>query len=115
MQNYPLNLQIGFIVLTALFAWTFHIARNPRQWRRWFQSLFSRSGELSVNKNKVIDEKLKRWGILIAMFILVADVVCFVAMVTHQSRQDESQLSEDERFRMEEQNKLQKSGTMPGF
>lgn len=85
-SKYPIELQIAVIVLTALFLWTFSIAREPRGWRRLFQSMFSKSENFSVNKNKVIDESLKRYGIFIAMAILVADVVCVVLMVTHPLR-----------------------------
>jgi hypothetical protein len=51
----PLPYQIACLLLTALFVWTFSIAREPRGWRRLFQSLFSRSESFSVNKNKVIE------------------------------------------------------------
>lgn len=87
--KYPLQLQIACIVLTALFLWSFSVAREPRGWRRLFQSMFSKSESFSVNKNKVIDESLKRYGIFVAMIILVADVTCFVMMVTHPLRSKE--------------------------
>ena len=87
--KYPLQLQIACIVLTALFLWSFSVAREPRGWRRLFQSMFSKAESFSVNKNKVIDESLKRYGIFIAMTILVADVTCFVMMVTHPLRSKE--------------------------
>lgn len=85
-SKYPIQFQIAIIVLTALFLWTFSIAREPRGWRRLFQSMFSRSQKISVNKNKVLDESLKRYGIWVAMAIMVADVVCVVMMVTHPLR-----------------------------
>lgn len=85
-SKYPIEFQIAVIVLTALFLWTFSIAREPRGWRRLFQSMFSKSENFSVNKNKVIDETLKRYGIFVAMAILVADVACVVLMVTHPLR-----------------------------
>jgi hypothetical protein len=85
-SKYPIEFQIAIIVLTALFLWTFSIAREPRGWRRLFQSMFSKSDNFSVNKNKVIDESLKRYGIFVAMAILVADVTCVVMMVTHPLR-----------------------------
>lgn len=102
-SKYPLELQIACIVLTALFLWSFSIAREPRGWRRLFQSMFSKSEAFSVNKNKVIDESLKRYGIFVAMTILVADVVCFVMMVTHPLRS--KQISKEQR---EQQQEIQK-------
>jgi flagellar biosynthesis protein FlhB len=108
-ERYPLKYQIACIVLTALFAWCFSIGREPRQWRRLFQSMFSKSEQFSVNKNKVIDESLKKWGILIAMIILVADVACFVTMVTHKDRQHAKDMTADDWYHLNEQNKIQGS------
>ena len=85
-STFPVRFATALIVLTALFLWTFSIAREPRGWRRLFQSMFSKSDNFSVNKNKVIDESLKRYGIFVAMAILVADVTCVVMMVTHPLR-----------------------------
>jgi hypothetical protein len=39
-----------------------------------------------VNKNKVIDENLKKYGIVVAMVLLVATVICFVLGVTDYHR-----------------------------
>jgi flagellar biosynthesis protein FlhB len=102
-SKYPIEYQIACIVLTALFLWSFSIAREPRGWRRLFQSMFSKSESFSVNKNKVIDESLKRYGIFVAMTILVVDVTCFVMMVTHPLRM--KQISKEER---EQQLEMQK-------
>lgn len=52
-----------------------------------FQAHFSKGGDLSVNRNKVIDESLKTYGIIIAMALLVADVSLFVWGLTYSSRQ----------------------------
>ena len=108
-SKYPIEFQIAIIVLTALFLWTFSIAREPRGWRRLFQSMFSKSDNFSVNKNKVIDESLKRYGIFVAMIILVADVICFVMMVTHPLRT--KQISKEDR---ERQNEISRIGTGSG-
>lgn len=86
VQFMPLSYQIACIVLTALFFFAFSVAREPRGWRRLFQSMFATSSGFSVNKNKVIDESLKRYGIVIAMVILVADVGLFVWGVTERNR-----------------------------
>jgi flagellar biosynthesis protein FlhB len=94
--KYPLHFQIAIIVLTALFLWTFSIAREPRGWRRLFQSMFSKSDNFSVNRNKVIDETLKRYGIFVAMAILVTDVTCVVMMVTHPLRNKHQGRGHDE-------------------
>jgi len=60
-----------------------------------------------VNKNKVIDESLKKWGILIAMVILVLDVACFVTGVTDKARAHARQMSADDWYHLNEQNKIQ--------
>jgi hypothetical protein len=111
-ERFPLQYQIACIILTALFVWSFSVSREPRLWRRLFQSTFSKATQFSVNKNKVIDESLKKWGILIAMGILVADVGCFIAGVTYQSRMDAKRMSADDWFHVNEQNRIQ--GTAPG-
>ncbi len=115
MQSIPIQHQIGCVILTALFIWAFSIAREPRGWRRLFQSIFSKSETFSVNKNKVIDETLKRYGIIIAMVILVADVSCFVLGVTHRFREKLRNLSPEQRESMQEINKYQKSSSGLNF
>jgi len=106
MREIPIQYQIACVILTALFIWSFSIAREPRGWRRLFQSMFSKSETFSVNKNKVIDEALKRYGIVIAMVILVADVSCFVLGVTYPFREKLRTLTPDQRESMLEINKV---------
>lgn len=113
-ERYPIEYQIACIVLTALFVWSFSIAREPRQWRRLYQSMFSKAQEFSVNKNKVIDESLKRYGIVIAMVILVVDVSCFVAMVTYSERMRAKQMSSDDWYILNEQNKIKSTAPVQG-
>lgn len=113
-ERFPLHYQIACIVLTALFVWAFSISREPRQWRRLYQSTFSKAEQFSVNKNKVIDESLKKWGILIAMVILVIDVGCFVAMVTYKDRMQAQTMSVEDWFRLNEQNKIQGAAPQAG-
>jgi hypothetical protein len=103
----PLPYQIACLILTALFVWSFSIAREPRGWRRLYQSMFSNPETFSVNKNKFIDEKLKRWGILIAMILLVADVTIFVFGVTAPTRRRQSQMTQDEWHRVQELRRLE--------
>ncbi len=110
MSEIPIHYQIACVILTALFIWSFSIAREPRGWRRLFQSMFSKSEAFSVNKNKVIDEALKRYGIVIAMVILVADVSCFVLGVTDRYREKMRHLTPEQRESMNEINKV-KSNT----
>ena len=114
MREFPIHYQIACVILTALFIWSFSIAREPRGWRRLFQSMFSKSESFSVNKNKVIDEALKRYGIMIAMGILVVDVTCFVLGVTHPFREKLRHLSPEQRESMNEINKSQHS-SKPGI
>jgi uncharacterized membrane protein AbrB (regulator of aidB expression) len=104
MSEIPIHYQIACVILTALFIWSFSIAREPRGWRRLFQSMFSKSEAFSVNKNKVIDEALKRYGIVVAMVILVADVSCFVLGVTARYREKMRHLTPEQRENMNEIN-----------
>ena len=76
--------------------------------------MFSKSESFSVNKNKVIDEALKRYGIVIAMAILVIDVSCFVLGVTYPFRQKLRSLSPAQRENMQEINKYQQN-SKPGI
>ncbi len=108
-STFPLPYQIACIVLTALFVLSFSISREPRQWRRLYQSLFQRDEPISVNKNKVIDEKLKTYGIAIAMVFLVADVAFFVAGITYRDRIERNQKTTEEWYRIQELNKVQGS------
>ncbi|HEY1052386.1 MAG TPA: hypothetical protein VGE39_21595 [Prosthecobacter sp.] len=107
MREIPIQYQIACVILTALFIWSFSVAREPRGWRRLFQSMFSKSESFSVNKNKVIDESLKKYGILIAMAILVADVTCFVMGVTYPHRERAKLQSRQEKESAQEINKIQ--------
>lgn len=110
----PLHYKIACIVLTALFIWAFSIAREPRGWRRLYQSMFSKGDDFSVNKNKGIDELLKRYGIIIAMIILVADVSCFVLGVSYPHRMKRQNMSKEDLFRMNEIQRIQGSSPSRG-
>jgi uroporphyrinogen-III decarboxylase len=114
-ERFPLFYQIICIILTALFVWSFVIAREPRQWRRLYQSMFSRAEDFSVNKNKEIDETLKKYGIIISMIFLVADVGFFLWGASYQDRKERESLSVEEKLRIEEQQKIQGATQyMPG-
>lgn len=102
----PLPIQIVCIVLTGLFLFAFSIAREPRGWRRLFQSVFGNSANFSVNKNKVIDESLKRYGIVIAMVFLVADVGLFVWGLTAHTRQLQKEMTQEEAIQLDEIQKI---------
>lgn len=99
MENFPLSYQIICIVLTALFLWTFSIARDPRGWRRLYQAKFGKKDEFSVNRNKSIDEGIKKYGIAVAMAFLVADVSFFVMGVTHRYRHSQRPMTQEDKFR----------------
>ena len=105
-----IEIQIACVILTALFFLAFGIAREPRGWRRLFQSMFAKSGEFSVNKNKAIDESLKRNGIVVAMIILVIDVGLFVWGITESARVKQNSLTPEERAKMEEIKRIGGSG-----
>lgn len=106
-ERFPLQYQIICIILTALFVWSFVIAREPRQWRRLYQSKFCKAEDFSVNRNKQIDESLKKYGIIIAMIFLVADVGFFLWGASHSDRQKGQNISQDERMRLEELERIQ--------
>ena len=105
MSNVPLAAQIACLILTFLFFCAFSVAREPRGWRRLFQSTFSKGGEVSVNKNKVIDESLKKYGIMVAMALLVADVSLFVWGMTYSDRMKAAMQTPEERDKLEEYRK----------
>jgi hypothetical protein len=100
-----LTYQIACIILTALFFLSFSVAREPRGWRRLFQSSFSNGADFSVNKNKVIDESLKKYGIGVAMTLLVLDVGLFVWGLTEHQRTALQNLSPEEASRADEYKK----------
>lgn len=111
---FPLPYQIACILLTALFVFSFSVSREPRQWRRLFQSMFHKDAPISVNRNKVIDEKLKTYGIAVAMVFLVADVAFFVAGITYHDRIERGKMTSEELYRIQEQNRIQGSAMSRG-
>ncbi|TLD70827.1 hypothetical protein FEM03_11000 [Phragmitibacter flavus] len=112
--RFPLVYQIACIILTALFLLTFSIARNPRSWRRLYQAKVQGPRDhFSVNRNKRIDEKLKRYGIIVAMVFLVADVSCFVLGFTYRHRADARELTPEEQSERQDLKRF-KSGKSPG-
>lgn len=86
VPNFPLGHQIACAVLLFLFVWAFSVARSPRGWRRLYQAKFTRKEDFSVNRNKYLDEKIRTYGIPIAMAFLVAAVFVFVLGVTYRYR-----------------------------
>lgn len=102
VEHFPLPYQIVCIVLTACFLWAFSVARDPRGWRRLYQAKFSKKEDFSVNKNKKIDESMKKWGIIIAMMFLVVDVSFFLLGVTYRYRNQQRQTTKEEQFRASE-------------
>ena len=110
MSSVPLLAQIACLILTFLFFCAFSVAREPRGWRRLFQSHFTKNSELSVNRNKVIDESLKTYGIVIAMALLVADVSLFVWGLTYSSRQKAALQTAEELDKLSEFRKAMGSG-----
>jgi hypothetical protein len=103
---FPLPYQIACAVLTALFIWSFSIGRDPRGWRRLYQAKFSRKEDFSVNRNKRLDEVIKKYGITIAMVILMADAGIFVLGVTYRSRNTQVSMTEDEKRRALENQRI---------
>ncbi len=106
-QQVPLGFQISWIVLGALGLWAFFIARRPRQWRRLYQAWFSRADSFSVNRNKLIDERLRSACVILAMVFVVAFVVSFVTGLTYQERRPRNLTPEDQ-DRMLEQERIRR-------
>jgi flagellar biosynthesis protein FlhB len=111
-DRFPVSYQLACLVLTGLFVLAFSISREPRSWRRLFQTRIAHSAEISVNRNKYLDEVIKKYCMIIAMILLVADVACFVLGVTSPIRQRLEQMTPEERNRIEEMQRLQ--GNRPG-
>ena len=82
--RFPLFNQVACIILTALFLWSFVVSLEPRQWRRLYQAMFSRADRFSVNRNKVLDESIKKYAMIVSMVILVLDAGVFLAGMAHQ-------------------------------
>jgi hypothetical protein len=115
MEWISLSYQIASLILLALFLLSFSIAREPRGWRRLFQSSFSSSSDFSVNKNKVIDENIKKYGIIISMILLMAFVGTFVWGLTERSRKIMHDMSpEDQQRLMEYQSHMNSGPTVIG-
>jgi hypothetical protein len=106
-ERLPLPFQIACLILTALFVCAFNLSREPRSWRRLYQSTFTSADRISVNKNKSIDAKLKKFGIRIAMLILIVDVAVFLFGVTAPSRKRQNEMSLDDWNRFNEMKRLE--------
>ncbi|MCE9519395.1 MAG: hypothetical protein K8R87_07580 [Verrucomicrobia bacterium] len=106
IKNFPLHYQIGCIVLTGLFVLSFSITRDPRSWRRLYQTRIAKRDDFSVNKNKTIDEFIKKWGILVAMFFLVLNVTIFIIGITKTTRLKSHTMTADEKFQALEYRKV---------
>jgi hypothetical protein len=108
VDYFPLHFQILCIVLTALFIWIFCIARNPRGWRRLYQAKFCNPEDHSVNRNKRLDELIRKYGIMAAMLVLVADVGFVIWGVTNRYRHDSQRpMTKEEQFRAAEAQRIQ--------
>lgn len=86
IRNFPLVYQIISVIFTALVVWTFAIGRDPRAWRRLYQAKFSRSAEFSINRNKRIDEMIKKYCPTIAVLFIIIAAWSFVMGVTYKMR-----------------------------
>jgi hypothetical protein len=108
VDYFPLPFQILCIILTALFIWIFCIARNPRGWRRLYQAKFSDPAAHSVNRNKRLDELIRKYGLIIAMVVLLADVSCVLWGVTTRHRlASQRPMTHEEQLRAAEAERIQ--------
>jgi hypothetical protein len=106
IPGFPLSYQIACAILTALFLWTFSIARDPRGWRRLYQARFTKKEEFSVNRNKKIDENIKKYGISVAMVFLVGSVTLFVLGVTYRNRHNQTVDTRESTFMKEDASRI---------
>jgi hypothetical protein len=106
VQNFPLSYQIACAILAALFLLTFSIGRDPRGWRRLYQSRFTRKEDFSVNRNKKIDENVKKYGISVSMIFLVAAVSFFVLGVTYRQRHTRPSMTPQDKFRQQDTERI---------
>jgi hypothetical protein len=102
VRNFPLAYQISFVLFMAFFVWAFSIARDPRGWRRLYQAKFERDQEFSVNRNKRLDEVIKKRCIPIAMIFLTAAVGVFILGITHRYRNTPRSTAKEDRFLKED-------------
>src|SRR3954471_3609914 len=112
VPNFPLRYQIACVLLMAFFLWTFSIARDPRGWRRLYQARFEREEELSVNRNKRLDEVIKKRCIPIAMLFLTAAVGAFILGITYRYRHTQQiPKTKEDKFRAEDTQRVLDSAT----
>ena len=78
------------------------VARDPRGWRRLYQAKFEREQEFSVNRNKRLDEEIKKRCIPVAMVFLTAAVGAFILGITHRYRNTPESDPPEDRFRKED-------------
>ena len=108
-ERFPIPYQIACFILTTLFVWLFIVSRDPRTWRKMFQSLFQSSEAASSRRSKSIDSRLRKICLRLSMLFLVADVACFVLGVTAASRKRAEEMTPEERFGVEELQRIQSS------
>lgn len=65
-------------VLLLLFLTAILIARTPRDWRRLWQDMLHPGVQISVNRNKRLDELVRRYAIMIGGGFLVVAVIMFL-------------------------------------
>lgn len=82
----PLFYKLGCLMLTALVVWGVSVCRDPRGWRRLYQVTFLPTKPISINRNKVMDESLKKWAILATTFLILADLACMTMGVAVASQ-----------------------------
>ncbi len=86
VKNFPLVYQILFVIFGALVVWTFAIGRDPRPWRRLYQAKFSGGEGFSINRNKQLDEKTKKYCPAFAVLFIIIAAWAFVMGVTYKMR-----------------------------
>lgn len=65
-------------VMLMLFLWTILIARTPRDWRRLWQDIVHPGVEISVNRNKRLDELVRRYAVMAGGVFLICAALLFL-------------------------------------
>lgn len=101
-------------VLLLLFLWAILIARRPRDWRRLWQDLMHPGVQISVNRNKRLDELLRRYSVMAGGIFLIAAAASFLfatrAMVEERKQPTRATFIEAEEIqRMEESERRERA------
>jgi uncharacterized protein YjeT (DUF2065 family) len=95
-------------VLFVLFLWSLIIARDPREWRQAFQAVFE-DDNASVNRNKLLDEAIRRWCRRLAgTFLVFSLTVLALGLVLHLQDKNQVNLTPEQRAKLEQLREIER-------